>query len=77
MSAIESDTYIDGGGVYADQPLGNGAIVRFVVDPEDRQRDVTVQIRDGLLRVAGVNRPVAFWSPVPNVVTVTTNRSVT
>lgn len=68
----DTDTFVDGGGVLDDQPLPEGSIVRFVIDPGDRQRDITVVLRDGDLKVLGPYRPLISRQLHPNVISVTT-----
>jgi hypothetical protein len=54
-----TDTYVDGGGVLKDQPLTAGSVIRFVIDPEDRERDITVHVVPG----AGV-MVKGMWNPI-------------
>lgn len=72
-----TDTFIDGDGALKDQPLTPGARIRFVPDPGNRERDISVRLvhrEDGTteLEVAGMWRPLVVRQIQPNRVTVQT-----
>lgn len=52
-----ADTFVDGCGVVADGPIGNGTRIRFKLD-EDRQQDISVYVQDGILHIIGQYRPL-------------------
>lgn len=66
-----TDTWVDGCGVIADQPLGDGVRVRFRLDT-DPLHDVTARVADGRLHVAGMNSPLTIEPIEPHRLTVTT-----
>lgn len=67
-----TDTYEDGGGVLKDQPLTKGTIIRFVPDPNDRARDITVSLSDGEVRVSGSYRRLVVRQVQPHVISIST-----
>jgi hypothetical protein len=66
-----SDTYIDGGGLQRDIPLGTGTRIRL--SPTGwGEEDVTVCVADGQLVIAGIKRPLDIQPLAANVATVRT-----
>jgi hypothetical protein len=58
---VTTDTFIDGLGTIEDQPLPAGVTIRFVIDPRNRQRDITVRTTaDGSLMIYGMYRPLVI-----------------
>lgn len=57
MSEADPDTFVDGCGVFADTPLGEGTRIRFRLQ-DDRQQDVSVFVQDGQLHIYGQYRPL-------------------
>jgi hypothetical protein len=53
-----TDTWIDGLGVRADEPLPDGTRIRFRIDPENPERDITVLVEKGRIHITGMNRPL-------------------
>jgi hypothetical protein len=68
-----SDTYIDGCGVVADEPIGEGTRIRFKLE-ENRQNDISVYVEDGVLHILGQYRPLVVVKVEPNHIDVTTER---
>ena len=71
VNPLTPDTFIDGGGVIADVPLGEGTRIRFWID-EDRQNDISVFVKDNVLHVVGQYRPLTTVIVEENHVDVTT-----
>jgi alkyl hydroperoxide reductase subunit AhpC len=65
-----TDTYVDGGGVLKDQPLTAGSRIRFVLDPEDRSKDVVAYIENGALHVRGCYRMLDTLQSAVNAIDV-------
>ena len=57
VNPLTPDTFIDGGGVIDDVPLGEGTRIRFWID-EDRQNDISVFVKDNVLHILGQYRPL-------------------
>ena len=64
-----TDTYLDGGGVLADQPLPHGAWIRY--NPGTPDTAITVHTDDGGLRITGHYRPLCVERVAGNEVRVT------
>jgi hypothetical protein len=61
-----ADTWVDGCGVVADAPIGDGVRIRFRLDPADPLLDVTAHVADGRLHLAGMNSPLAAEQGEPH-----------
>lgn len=77
-----TDTWIDGSGVVADEPLPEGAWIRFVLDPEIREKDVVAYVQGGKLHVVGPWRMLDIEQRALNIVDISpiplaSDRSVT
>lgn len=59
---MSDDTFIDGCGTIADVPIGSGTRIRLKLD-DDRQKDISVFVQDGVLHVVGQYLPLVI-SPV-------------
>jgi hypothetical protein len=55
---VATDTYVDGGGVFADAPLIAGTRLRLC-PTEDPTEDVNVWVADGMIHVVGQYAPLA------------------
>ena len=73
VSEDESNTFIDGCGVYKDTPIGEGTRIRLRL-AEDRQQDISVYLEDGVLHIFGMYRPLIIESVQPNHITIDTKR---
>jgi hypothetical protein len=67
-----TDTFIDGGGAVADEPLPEGTWIRFVLDPSNRERDLRVRVLDGQVMIHGMWRPVVVRQTSPILARATT-----
>lgn len=56
------DTFVDGCGTISDEVIGSGTRIRFKLD-EDRNRDISVFVQDGVLHIIGQYLPLIV-SPV-------------
>lgn len=66
------NTWIDGCGVAADQPLPDGVRIRFRL-AADPLHDVTAHVADGRLHIAGMNLPLLLEPVEPHRVDVGTH----
>lgn len=71
LNRYEPNTFVDGCGVVADGPIGEGTRIRFKLD-EDRQQDVSVYVEDGVLHVLGQYRPLVVVTVEDNHVDIAT-----
>jgi cytosine/adenosine deaminase-related metal-dependent hydrolase len=55
---VGTDTYVDGGGVFADTPLDAGTRLRLC-PTDDPTEDVNVWVNDGKIHVVGQYSPLA------------------
>lgn len=62
---MKANTFIDGCGVLPDTPIGDGTRIRFQLD-EDRQKDISVFVEDGKLRVYGMYQQLIITFDQPN-----------
>jgi hypothetical protein len=69
----DPNTYIDGCGLIADEPIGKDVRIRFRLD-EDPQQDISVYLQDGILHIAGQYRPVIVTRLEENHVDVVTKK---
>lgn len=67
-----SDVFLDGLGVLRDEPLPDGARLRFRIDPADPGRDLTAHVEGGRLVVSGFRHRIAVAMQSPVTVTVVT-----
>lgn len=57
MSEDETNTFVDGCGVFPDTPIGEGTRIRFRL-AKDRQQDISVYVENGRLHILGMYRPL-------------------
>ncbi len=65
------NTYIDGGGLAPDQPIGESTRIRFSLSGWGEQ-DVVAWVEPGKLIIAGIKRPLDIEQQAANIVAVTT-----
>lgn len=70
---MDPDTFVDGCGVVADKPLGEGTRIRFRLE-SDRQQDISVYVEDGVLHILGQYRPLIATTLESNHIDIVTER---